>query len=187
LSTTEFLPLLVLGGALLGLANQFILSLYAIGEPKKYRDSYIISTIIYIASAVILTYYFSAMGMAFAYFISCLALFLTTFLFIKRSLDLKLPLKDIGKMIAALIVPSLFLAFILPFVPNIWVAIPFALIFVFIFLATLLKLNFYVKEDLKILDFVADRMPISILKRIVITFKEIISRFVDNDFTNHCK
>jgi len=187
LPTIGILPILVLGAALLGLANQFLISLYATGEPKKYRNSYIISTIVYIALSVTLTYYFSATGMAYAYLLSSLTLLLTTFTFIRKGLDLKLPFKDVGKMVVAMLLPAVFMFFTLPYAPNILFAAPFVLAAGLIYLVTLLKMNFYVKEDLKLLDTVAAKMPVEMLRKTVLAFRGLVSKFVCDDYAKHCE
>ena len=84
LGATAFLPILVFGAVFLGLATQLLSSLYAIGKPKKYRDSYIISTIVYVLTAIILTYYFSVFGLAASYLISSFVMFAVTIFFIRK-------------------------------------------------------------------------------------------------------
>lgn len=177
LSAMDFLPILVLGGIILGLANQFQSSLYAIGKPKKYRDSYVISSLVYLISAVILTYYFSARGLAISYLLSAILLFAITFLFIKKYLTINLPIKCIGKVLVGIAVSFLFLFFAKPLIPNFWVGIPFIAIAGIIYLVVLLKLNFYIEEDLMVLDFVAQRTPI--FKRKVIWIRNYIAKFVN--------
>lgn len=176
----SFLPSLVLGTVFLGLATPLLSSLYAIGNPKKYRDIHVISTLVYLFSAVILTYYFSAEGLAVSYFLSSALLFTITALFIKKYLTIKLPIKCIGKMLIGIVVSFLFLFFTNSFISNLWIAMPFIVAAGFIYFVTLLKLNFYVEEDLKILDFASEKTPI--FKTKIVWFRQYLSKFVKKSY-----
>lgn len=184
LSASAFLPILVIGGACLGLANQFLLSLYATGHPKKYRDSYVISTVIYLVSAVVLTYMFSAHGLAFSYLLSSVILLVTTFLFIRKTLCVKVPLSVIWKISLGCIMSMTFLFFTQSFVSSIWSAIPFILMACLVYLAVLLKLGFYVHEDLKVLDFVSEKIPMT--RKYVSIIKKRLSNSVSSSYYDTC-
>ena len=63
LPAMEFLPLLTIAGLFLGLGQLFTSSLYAIGQPNKHRNVWIITSLSYILSSIPLTYYFSGTGL----------------------------------------------------------------------------------------------------------------------------
>ncbi len=180
LAAVSFLPFLVLGSVFLGLATPLLSSLYAIGKPKKYRDSHVISALVYIISAVILTYYFSAEGLAISYLLSSASLLAITSLFIKKYLTIRLPKKSIGKVLIAIATSFLFLFFTKPLTPNLWVAGIFVIIASLIYFSVLLKLNFYVEEDLKVLDFVVEKTPV--FKRQINQFRNYLSKFITKSY-----
>lgn len=179
LSATTFLPVLILGGVFLGLATQFLSSLYAIGKPKKYRDSYVISTLVYLISAVTLTYYFSTIGMAISYLLSTFVMFIVSFIYIRRYLTISFPLKTVGKVIVGIAASFLFLFFMKPFIPNLLIAGIFSIISGLIYLGVLLKLNFYIEEDLKIFDYLSKRTPI--FKNEIKKVRKYLSKFISKD------
>jgi len=176
LVAATFLPFLVGGAVAFGLATQFLSSLYAIGKPKKYRDSYIISTLIYLFSAIILAYYFSASGLAISYLLSSTVLLIITFLSIRKYLIIKLPTKTLAKVMIGIIVSFLFLFFMKPLIHNLWVAGGFVVIASIIYFTVLLKIGFYVEEDLKALEFIVERTPL--FKKQITYFKNYLSKFV---------
>lgn len=180
LSATTFLPLLVLGAVSLGLANQFLSSIYAIGKPKKYRDINIVATTFYIITALILTYYFSAMGLAISYFISSTVLMLITFMVIRKHLSIKVPTKVIGKVFIAIIPPSLILFLVEPFVPNIWIAGIVLIVSALVYFLSLLKMNFYIDEDIRVLEFIISKTPI--LKSQISHFRDYLSKFISKSY-----
>jgi O-antigen/teichoic acid export membrane protein len=180
LAAAKFLPILVTGGLFLGVGQQFRSSLYAIGKPKKFRDSYIASTVTYVLLSIPLTYYFSSMGLSVAYFISAFILFLTTLIFIRRTINFRMPFSDILKVIVAIFASFLFLLASKPFIPDILVAIPFVITASLIYLIILLKLDFYVEEDLKFFDFVVTRMPV--FKKQTIQFRKFLSKHIKRSY-----
>jgi len=158
LPAMHVLPLLIIGGAIYGLGDLFRTSLYAIGKPNIERNIEIISTLMYIASAIPLTIYFSGIGLASSFLIATTFSFLINLIWIRKFLDIKLPLKDLGKMILSISISSIFLLLIIPHIDNLLVGIFFILLAYCIYLLALLRLNFYLEEDLKILDFLASKL-----------------------------
>lgn len=181
-----FIPFLAFGGVAYGLSSQFFSTLYAIGETKKYRNSYIVSTLFYLTSALILTYYLSALGLAISYFLSCLLMLAITFIYVKKHLTIKLPVKCIVKVLFGTAISLLFLFAFRPLITNFYVAAIFVIIASLIYLAVLLPIKFYTKEDLKVLDFMIERTPVSkntFFKNKFIKIRNYLSRFVSGYYT----
>jgi len=175
-----FLPFLTVAGVFLGLGNLFLSSLYAIGKPKTPRNIQIISTLIYLSSVIPLTYYFSGMGLAIAYLMTTIIIFFLSFIFMRKYLGLTLPFKDIGRIVLATFVSALFLVLFKPYVNNFWLVGILMGVAGLIYVLILLKLNFYLKEDLKILDFLSDRLPI--FRKEIKDLRNYLSKFIDRSY-----
>jgi len=180
LPATVVLPFLVLAQALFGLGCLFLTSLYALGKPNKYRDCFAIITLIYFLLAIPLTYYFSEKGLTVSYLFATLLSFILGFYILKKYLDIKLPINDIGKIIVAVFVSSIFLLLFKPIIYNFWLAGIFVATATLIYLLILLKLNFYLEEDLKVLNFVGDKSPI--FKKQIIKLRNYLSKFVNRSY-----
>jgi O-antigen/teichoic acid export membrane protein len=179
-SATTFLPILVIGGVFLGIGQQFRQSLYAIGKPNKFRDSYIASTLVYLVLSIPLTSYYSSVGLAIAYLISSFILFLTTLIFIRGAIDFKMPIREVGKVIIAMSVSLVFLLLTKPYIPNIWISAPFVIVASLIYFLILLRLHFFVEEDLKFIDFLIAKIPI--FKPQLKQLRDYFSRFVKTSY-----
>jgi len=175
-----YLPFLTIAGMFLGLSNLFFMSLYAIGKPKVRRNIQIISTLIYLSLAIPLTYYFSGMGLAIIYLITSIIIFSSGFIFIRKYLSLNLPLKDIGRIVLAIFAPALFLTLFKSYVKSFWVAGILMGGAGLIYVLILFKLNFYLEEDLKVLDFLSDRLPI--FKNEIKGLRKYLSNFIKRSY-----
>lgn len=160
LEAEGLLPFLSLAGVFSSLGLVFQSSLVAIGEPKKSRNVWIISSLSYLGLAIILTYYFSGTGLALAYLISTITFFFSGLLFLRKHLTINFPLKDALRIFLALFISFLFLLICRPLINNLFIAGIFVIIASIIYLLVLLKVNFYIEEDLKVLDFFGDRLPV---------------------------
>jgi O-antigen/teichoic acid export membrane protein len=191
-STAEFLdsvslfPFLAIGAIFTGLANQFLTSLYALGHPKEYRNSYIVSTIFYIFSAIGLTYMFSGIGLAASYMMSAIILFFTTFFFIRKYTTLRLPYGSILKISAALGLSLVVLYPLMGFVVGIKSAILCSSAAGIAYLVILGFMGFYTTEDLDIYDSVAGRLPLErskFLKDLALAVRGLVKSFVKRKFS----
>jgi len=180
LSATTLLPYLVFASMFYGLGSLLLYNLYAIGEPKKYRDCHLIVTLVYLILAIPLTYYFSGIGLAISYLSSTFLLFILGIYLLKKYLAIRLPTSDIVRIVVGVLVSSLFLLLFRPYIPNFWLAGVFVTMAILIYLLILLKLNFYLEEDLKVLDFLGERSPI--LKKQIIWLKKYLSQFVTRSY-----
>jgi O-antigen/teichoic acid export membrane protein len=176
------LPSLAIGAMLLGLATQLVLGLFGIGEPKKYRDSYLLATIAYLISAPTLTYLFSFMGMAVAYLASNIILFITSLVYVRRSLRFTVRSKDLMKVAFALCISVTLLSFSIGFVKSFSLQAVMALAAGVVYVAILLLSGFFVKEDLKVLDFVSGTPFLRPINPAIKYVRRILDRFVKEDY-----
>lgn len=180
LPATSLLIILTMAFVFRGLASFFISNLYSIGYPKKCRDTLIISSLSYLFLAIPLTYYFSAVGLAVSFLLSTILFFCLSAFYLKRQLEFMPPLKDIGRILVGCFISALFLLLAKPYIHNLWAAIAFAIIASFIYVFSLLKLNFYLEEDLMVLDFLANKLPL--FKKKVIWIRSRIAKFVNRSY-----
>lgn len=181
LPATDLLPFLTIAGVFFSLGYIFLSNLYAIGKPKTQRNIFAVVSSVYLFLAIPLTYYFSGRGLAIAYLLSTILFFCLSFIFIRKHLTFKFPVKDIGRIIFGVLVSFLFLILARQFIHNFLVASVFVIVAVIIYLLVLLKLNFYIEEDLKILDFISEKSPI--LKDEIVRFRNYVSKFISRSYT----
>jgi hypothetical protein len=108
-------------------------------------------------------------------------MFAISFLFVRQYLDIKMPVKCIGKILAATSVSLLFMFLMKPLTSSFLIAGIFFGIGGLIYLVVLLKMNFYVKEDLQVLDMFAERSPA--LRNYITKLRNCLSKFVTNSYT----
>jgi O-antigen/teichoic acid export membrane protein len=180
LAATNFLIILIAAFVFQGLAGFLLSNLYSIGEPKKYRDIQIVSSLTYLLLSIPMTYYFSAVGLASTFLLSTVLLFSLSAFFLKKHLSFTPPLKDVGKIICGCLISATFLVLSKPYIDNFWVASAFAIIAGVIYVLSLLLMKFYLEEDLMILDFLANRIPI--FKKKAIRIRNFIAKFVKRSY-----
>jgi O-antigen/teichoic acid export membrane protein len=160
LSSTKYFPLLVPAVILWALGTNFNLSLYAIKKPKLYRNIMLVPAISFILLSLILTPNFSAYGISFSYFMAMLLFFSLSFVYIRKHLKINLFLKDILKILfSSLIVisiPFVLRSFIVNTLMFIALLVPVALIYLILLLLT----KFFRSEDVKILEYFGNKIPI---------------------------
>jgi len=158
-SATFYLPYLLLASLFLGIGNIFLNNLYAIKRPTDYRNVYLITVLLYLPLAILLTLNFNGFGLAIAYLASTVMFFFIGFIKIRKYLSIRISKSELLKI---LIASSLSLAFLIltkPFIHDFIIAIPFMTASVSIYLFALLKLRFYTKEDLEVVDFFLSKTP----------------------------
>ena len=159
LPATEYLPSLLISSLFLGVSLLLLSTLYAIKKPEEYRNIYLVATFTYLPMAFILTKEYSASGLAYAYLSVTFLFFALSAWRVKKHLKLTFNYKNFFKIVGASFLSLTFLWIIKPFIPNILLAIPVAILAVLIYLFVLLKLRFYSEEDLLIIDFFIERVP----------------------------
>ena len=176
LSASKFFPLLIVGSVIYGLGGIFQDSIYAIGKPKANRNIVIIMTLVFLILAFPLIYLFSAMGAATAYTISATLLTILSYMYLKKHVKLTIPYSSVIKVMFSIIVSFGSLYLILGVIENLLLRVFFASLSFLIYLVILLPLKFYTKDDIKILDFIAKKIPI--IKDYNKILQNLIKKFV---------
>jgi O-antigen/teichoic acid export membrane protein len=178
LPAADLLAVMAVATALYGLCGLLMSSMYSIGRPDDYMKIQVGVAVLYMALAVPLTYYFSAMGMAVAYLLSNLAFFAVGVLRLRKYLDFAVPLADVGRIAAATAISVALLAAATPYIHGSVVAIAAAALAGGVYMAVMLPMKFYINEDLIVFDVIAEktpfmRWPLGLVKGI---FKKFVNR-----------
>jgi O-antigen/teichoic acid export membrane protein len=174
-----YVPVLAIGAAFLGIANPILMGIFAIGEPKKYRNCYIASTAVYLVSAPVLTYLYSGMGLAAAYMLSSLALLISGWIYAKRSIGFGVPIIMWIKIGAALAISMAYLWFCLSLVHVMLLQFAAGASSAVLYFLVLLPLRFYNKDDLKVFDYMVEKIPFKEAKQVMLWGREVICLFID--------
>ena len=180
LPATSILPFIIFASLFSGLGTLFVGSLYALKKPKLYRNIFTVVVVIYFILALILTYYFYVYGLAVSYMVSNLIFFIMGIFFIKKHLSLKLPVNDFIKVIFSLFISSVVYLIFTSLFHGIFSVILFIILSLIFYFVLLLKLNFYIEEDLKILDFFIEKTPI--FKEQIKYFRNFLSKSVKRSY-----
>jgi O-antigen/teichoic acid export membrane protein len=164
-SKTEYLKasqyFLILGLATIFYAfgSIFLPILYAIRKPKIYRNIMIITAVLFLILSIPFTYFFSALGLSLAYFLSTFVLMIVSYLYLIKHIPIKFPWKDFSKILfstfiflsinymSKIIFKSLFIKIIIIFFTGIF------------YIFTLIPLKFYKKDDIELLNHISKKLP----------------------------
>lgn len=182
LPATDLLVVMAAAAALYGLSGLFMSSMYSIGRPDEYMRIHVGVAVLYMALAVPLTYYFSAMGMAVAYLLSNLVFFAVGMLRLRKYLDFMVPLSDIGRIVVATAISAALLVAAVPYIRSSAVAIAAAAISLGIYALIMLPMKFYIGEDLSVLDVVSEKVPAARMP--VAAARKILAKFVGRSYKN---
>lgn len=160
LSASELIPFLVLASIFHSAGSIFHGGLYATGKAKIQRNIVLITAVVFLLSSIPLTYFFSAKGMAVSYASSVIMATILSYFYIRKFIKVKLNWIPILKIIVSSIILIGFLYIIFGFVYNLLSVAIFSLLGGFLYLIVLIPLKFYTEEDLKILRFLAEKVPI---------------------------
>jgi len=160
LASTQYFPILIPGAILYGIGCIFTFNLYNIGKPKIYRNIWVLSSLLFLILSLILTTYFSALGLSFSYFITMLFMSLAGFIYINKFVKLNLFTGDLSKIFFTSLAILSILFVIRPFIDNIFllgiILPPISLVYLGILLFT----NFYRVEDVRILRYFGEKVPV---------------------------
>jgi O-antigen/teichoic acid export membrane protein len=183
LVASQIFPILALAAIIYGCGNIFLSNLYAIGKTKINRNITIVMTLIFLASSIPLTYMFfsldpsnkilPAFGLSLAYIFSVSILFFLSFFYLRKFITIILPLKTILKLVVASLVSLAFLYLVTRFTSGI-LSFCLAIIAGIIYLAILLPLKFYSKEDIEIIKYAAEKLP---FKKRILGLAEFLSKY----------
>lgn len=175
LPASQLFPILALAAIIYGCGNIFLSNIYAIGKPKINRNIVILTTLTFLLLAIPLTLKFSALGFCIAYLIAATILASLSFFYIKKYLKIVLFWQPVVKILLSVLVFSIFLYIsdIIPF----HMIIKFAVVFIgaVSYVLILIPLKFYIKEDVIILQFIAER--ISVLRKLLLNLSNFILKY----------
>ncbi len=114
-----FIPI-SLASLIYGCGYVFYSTLYAIGKPKTQTKIMIVSTLVFLLLALILTGMLSVMGMSIAYLASVILLALLSYFSIKKELGISLPWDSMARLAVASIVSFSFLWVTLKLTQNLF-------------------------------------------------------------------
>lgn len=177
LVASNLFPILLVAAVIFGPANLFLSTLYAIGKTKLNRNIQVLVAITFLFLSIILTYYLSSLGLSIAYFISISLMLIFSYLFLRKFIKVSSQKIMLSKIFIASVISFLFLYLIRPFVHRIYLALFSGFASLLLYCTILLLLNFYQKEDVRILRFIAERLPVP-FKNIGIMLSNLVSRFV---------
>jgi O-antigen/teichoic acid export membrane protein len=179
LEAVIYFPYLALAGILYGCSYVFLSGLYAVGKTKTNMYISLFSTISFLSLAIVLTYFFSAVGLSIAYVVSMLLLFTLSFFMTKKEIPISMQLKNISKIIVATFIISFPLCVLEQYVKSIIIlilALPSALVYVLL----LFLFKFFTKEDVLILETFIDMVPHSLKHYLRFIFSFILKSAKDN-------
>ena len=177
LEATKFLPILAIGAVFLGIASLFIDCLYASCYPETSTKITFLLSILFLTFSLILTYFYSALGISYAYLISSIISFFVSFVFVKKYLNFKIPVKSTLKIIISSLIVFVFLYVLSPITHDIFFAFLLLIPSLIIYLFSLYFLNFYSGEDLTIINFISEKSP-SFLKNILNSMTKFLEKKV---------
>jgi len=177
LEASNLFPVLAIASVIYGLGNVFISNLYAIGKIKINRDIVLLTVFTFLVIFYPLTKLYSALGMAISYFTSILILSIVSYFYIKKFLNVEMSKKDFKKILISSLISFSFLYLTTKITSGILIDLILLLFAVLIYLFTLALLKFYKREDIKILEFFEERVPI--LKKTIHSLKTFLEKFIE--------
>jgi stage V sporulation protein B len=177
LDASSLFPILAITSVIYGLGNVFLSNLYAIGKTKLNRNIVLLTVAIFLAIVYPLTKLYSAIGMAVSYFVSILILSIVSYLYIKKFLNVEIPKKDFAKILISSLISFTFLYLTTKITSGILIDLILLVFAGAIYLFTLALLKFYKREDVKILEFIEERMPI--LKKTIRNLKTFLEKYIE--------
>ena len=170
IEASKFLFFLVPAEIFNSFGGLFLSAIYAIGEPKKIRDAWIIATVIYVLLAFPLTFYFSAMGLALAYCIAASTFLIYGLYYVIKYLDFRLPIRDILIVIIPTLLLGLFLILSRHYIIQQFIAYGILTEFLavgiligvsgLIYSLTFVLSGSLIEEDLKIIETLSIKSPV---------------------------
>jgi O-antigen/teichoic acid export membrane protein len=176
LPASSLFPILALASIIYGSGIIFNSSLYSLGRPKLQRNIILMTVILFFILAFPLTFFLSAAGMGLAYLISVFFLCLASYRHINRMLRIKLPFDSVKKILISSFFSFIFLYFLARSAPNILFAIVFCFLAGLIYLEILFLLKFYSKQDIIMLEAIAEKSPL--FKKHLLNFVNFLSKFL---------
>jgi len=159
LGSIELFPVLSFSAILNGIGMLFLSNLYALRKIKLYRNIIVLTAISFLSLSIPMTSLFSSFGLAVAYAISMLLMFSSSFYFLRKIIRISIPINNVAKMTVASLI-SLSVFYFMTFISvNNLLQILFLVVSALLYPVILLLLKFYIKEDIRVLEFVEKNSP----------------------------
>ncbi len=150
IESANLIPTLTVASLFLGLSSIFVNMLFAIRKPRIYIKILSSISLIFLLVTIPLTYFYAEIGMSIGFLITTIIFFIISFWQIRRRIKIKIDLIQILKILLAS--SSFLILYILK--PNNLLAVLSAVIITFlIYIFLLYILNFFNKNDKKILQY----------------------------------
>ena len=159
LQASQILPIVATAAFVCGVGNIFLTSLYAAKKPKINRNISLLISGIFLLLAIILTYYYSAIGLSISYLISVSIGLILGYVYLKKFIGVKFPKEDFLKVLGGSFVFFILLLFVDLIPINLFFKTILVFFDCFVYLILLMFLKFYKEEDIRILRYVGRRMP----------------------------
>lgn len=157
----DIIPILITASLFFGISTLLSRTLYAIGKSITFQNISIIAVVFYLVSSVPLTYLLSTLGTALAFLCTTLLVSLASLFYLRKYMEFKLDLVSISKILISSLLTFGLLYSISFFVPNLITGGILTAIFTLIYFSVLYFLRFYDENDIKILDFMSEKMPLA--------------------------
>jgi hypothetical protein len=117
--------------------------------------------------------------MAISYFISILVLSIVSYSYIKKFLNVEIPKKDFMKILVSSLISFTFLYFATKITSGLLISLILVVVAGAIYITLLLLLGFYKREDIKVIEFLANKLPQfkSILYKIISVLRKFSNKY----------
>ncbi len=159
LPSANIIPILVTASLFFGVATLLSRTLYAIGKTMTFQTISIIFIIFYLAVSIILTYLLSSLGTSLSYLMTTILMTIVSLYYLKKYISFNIDLRSIAKIFISSFLTFSVLYMISFYVPNLIIGGILTLIFSLIYLIILYFLKFYNQNEIKILDFLSEKIP----------------------------
>jgi len=176
LDAQHLFPILSLAALLNGIGIFFLSSLYALKKIKQNRNIIIVTALIFLSLAIVLTKMFSSLGLSVAYTTAMFFMFFASLYYLRKIVNVKIPFLNILKILFATSIWLITFSFLSRLVFNNVLELILLVLSAVLYPLILLFLKFFRKEDVKILEHVKKYVP-SFGKFFVNTVIKIISKF----------
>ena len=176
LPATEILPILALGAVLYGIGGILLNYIYAMKHPKTQQNILIVVATSFLLLAISLTFYFSTVGMAIAYFLASLMLFSLAYVNLNKLVKFSINYDMMFKLLLSSIIISAFIVYMKEFFIGKFIVI-LIILSGLIYLGSLALFRFYNHIDLRLIEYLLSRSPKgfkSILKSLLELMKKVI-------------
>ena len=160
LAASDFFPILSTSFVIMGLSNVFLSSLYAIGKMRTFRNIWILSSLIFLATSIPLTFYFSAFGLCVAFLFSVIISFSVSLFYLRKYLVFKLAWLNIVKIIIASLIFVVFIYVADYFQFSLFLKYLLALVGLLFYFFAFIALKFFDEIDVKVLGILSEQIPI---------------------------